>query len=361
VLRRVRTLIVSDLHLGNRSGNDVLRLADPRERLLTELDTIDRLVLLGDTVELMTRARARAMSRAEPVLREIGARIGGDREIVLVPGNHDLAFVHRWITERGSRLGLDDRVEPAVSRPLATVVEWLKPARVTVRYPGVWLREDVWATHGHYLDRHLVPESAFGLPRGRLRSARRIISASPWEYERHHRRRRRRARPGQRGRRRSGESLLARLAARPVATTLEATAELVRRATMPQLPVALMHLRLVPVTAAMIDAQMRHAAVPAVGLVARRLGVDADWLVFGHVHRSGPRDGDRWPDGGQSDSASGPRILNTGSWLYEPLLVDRAAPPHPYWPGGAVLLENESPPRAVGLLDDVPARLLVEP
>ena len=48
-----------------------------------------------------------------------------------------------------------------------------------------------------------------------------------------------------------------------------------------------------------------------------------------------------------------PRFANTGSWLYEPLLVHRARPPHPYWPGGAVLLEDGSDPRAIGLLSDV--------
>ena len=37
-----------------------------------------------------------------------------------------------------------------------------------VRYPGVWLSEGVWATHGHYLDRHLLPEAAFGIARGLL-------------------------------------------------------------------------------------------------------------------------------------------------------------------------------------------------
>ena len=36
-------------------------------------------------------------------------------------------------------------------------------------------------------------------------------------------------------------------------------------------------------------------------------------------------------------------MLNAGAWLYEPLLVDRASAPHPYWPGGAVLLEDGEP------------------
>ena len=50
-----------------------------------------------------------------------------------------------------------------------------------------------------------------------------------------------------------------------------------------------------------------------------------------------------------------PRILNTGSWVYEPLLVHNATAPHPYWPGGAVILEDNRAPRTVGLLDAVPA------
>ena len=31
---------------------------------------------------------------------------------------------------------------------------WFAPATVRARYPGVWLRDDVYATHGHYGDRH---------------------------------------------------------------------------------------------------------------------------------------------------------------------------------------------------------------
>ena len=45
----------------------------------------------------------------------------------------------------------------------------LAPAPVSVHYPGVWLSERVWATHGHYLDHHLRPESPVGFPRGRPR------------------------------------------------------------------------------------------------------------------------------------------------------------------------------------------------
>ena len=67
--RRVRTLVVSDLHLGGRLEHDVLRRPEPLQRLLDALRGIDRLVLLGDVVELMEARPEQAMAVAEPVLR----------------------------------------------------------------------------------------------------------------------------------------------------------------------------------------------------------------------------------------------------------------------------------------------------
>ena len=117
-----------------------------------------------------------------------------------------------------------------------------------------------------------------------------------------------------------------------------------------------MKARLAPVSAALLDVQMRHAAIPAIVRVADRLGIQADWIVFGHVHRRGPLEGEEW-----APQAGGVRVANPGSWLYEPLLLDRATPPHPYWPGGAVLIEPGRQPRTVGLLDDLgPAELQSE-
>ena len=94
------------------------------------------------------------------------------------------------------------------------------------------------------------------------------------------------------------------------------------------------------------------AGVPAMARVVERLGIEADVVVFGHVHRRGPLDGERWPE------ENGTRFINTGSWLYEPLLVDRVTPPHGYWPGGGVLIEPGRAPRSVGLLDDLAAEQL---
>jgi hypothetical protein len=35
------------------------------------------------------------------------------------------------------------------------------------------------------------------------------------------------------------------------------------------------------------------------------------------------------------------------------MLLDGVGPPHPYWPGGAVLVEDGAEPRALSLLDDL--------
>ena len=42
-------------------------------------------------------------------------------------------------------------------------------------------------------------------------------------------------------------------------------------------------------------------------------------------------------------------------------LLHRARPPHPYWPGGAVVVGDGGAPRAVGLLDHLDAAALHAP
>jgi hypothetical protein len=227
------------------------------------------------------------------------------------------------------------------------MVDWLAPARVTVRYPGVWLDDRVWATHGHYLDRHLLPESAFGITRGLLGRLPRD-GATPAEYDR------------------AGgpsvtrvEAVLTRSLPRPLAIALDDLAEVARRSTMPRIRRRVLRDRFAPVTARVLGEQMRRASLPALAHVVHRLGVDADHVVFGHVHRCGPLPGDdprRWRGPGGR-----PALTNTGAWTYEALLLHRAGPPHPYWPGGAVLIEDGQVPRAVGLLDHLDAAALHDP
>ena len=63
----------------------------------------------------------------------------------------------------------------------------MAPASVELSYPGVWLRDDVWATHGHYLDVHATLPTFERLAAGvmsRLVGAVPQPRATPDDYER---------------------------------------------------------------------------------------------------------------------------------------------------------------------------------
>jgi UDP-2,3-diacylglucosamine pyrophosphatase LpxH len=340
----VRTLVISDLHLGARLRPGVLDRPQPLELLLGALAGIDRLVLLGDVLEVPDGRYYDALDGAEPVLRALGSAIGAEREVIVVPGNHDLGLIRSWLRGAAAKLTPDTRVPLDATPALQRLAVALGPARVSVSYPGVWLGERVWATHGHYLDRHLLPESAYGIARGLLGRLPRA-GATVEDYER------------------AGGPSVTRIEAyllqhlpRRLAALVEDLAELLRASTMPLAPQRFLHPRMARLTAWALGAQMRRASIPAVAGVAHRLGLDADWVLFGHVHRLGPLPGDRVAD--WQGPAGAPRMANTGSWVYEPLLVHNARAPHPYWPGGAVLIEDGGEPRAVGLLDELPAEAL---
>ena len=224
---------------------------------------------------------------------------------------------------------------------LARVTSWLGPARRARQLPRRLAGEGVWATHGHYLDRHLLPEAAYGIARGLLGRIPRH-GATPADYEQ------------------AGGPSLTRLEAwltrwlpRPLAALVDDLAEFLRAATMPGIPRRLLSRRIAPLTATLLGAQMRRASIPALAQVVHRLEVDAEWVIFGHVHRCGPLAGDdprRW-----RGPRRRPQLANTGSWVHEPLLVHRASPPHPYWPGGAILLQDGHDPQPIGLLDQLVA------
>ena len=69
----VRTLVISDLHLGARLQNGVLTWPAPLRRLLAALEGVERLVLLGDSVELLEGAPAQAMETAGPCSKRSAA------------------------------------------------------------------------------------------------------------------------------------------------------------------------------------------------------------------------------------------------------------------------------------------------
>jgi Calcineurin-like phosphoesterase len=147
----LRTVIVSDLHVGSRQRRDLLRRPAVRERLLEAVAGADELVLLGDALELRDLPLARVLRLAQPLLSALGGALRGGR-IVLVPGNHD----HRLaapVLDSAAPLGLG-RQAPARGGAAGAVALALDHPDVVVSYPGFWIRPDVWATHGHYMDAH---------------------------------------------------------------------------------------------------------------------------------------------------------------------------------------------------------------
>ncbi|MEV9163428.1 hypothetical protein AB0127_27430, partial [Klebsiella pneumoniae] len=76
---------------------------------------------------------------------------------------------------------------------------------------------------------------------------------------------------------------------RPFLTLADDFAMLVRASTMPREPGRRpFGTHLSPLTSRVLGLQMRRASIPALARVVHRLAIDADWVVFGHVHRLGP-------------------------------------------------------------------------
>ncbi|MBA2516487.1 MAG: metallophosphoesterase family protein [Solirubrobacterales bacterium] len=340
----MRTLVVSDLHLGSALGRDVLRRPVALDALQAAVSGVDRLVLLGDVVELLEGRPRRAFDRAHHPLRVLGETLGRGREVLIVPGNHDHVLVRPFLRERraaGRALGIATRVPARSSAALEALVASLRPARVRVQYPGAWLGPGIYATHGHYVDRQLFPRARGVVARGPF-AVLPDRGATPDEYERT-----------------GGPSIdtLSSVVSQDLPDGLtegiDRAAGALRRATIAAVPLAAQFLRsqgLAPLTAGVLGMQFRRAALPAMSAVLQSLGIRARHVLFGHVHRTGPLADDdlaEWRPEGR-----GPRLHNSGSWVFEPLLLAGAEPPHPYWPGGAVLLEPGAAPRTLTLLDD---------
>ncbi len=309
----MNTLVISDLHLGQGGGVSVLTRPRPLAVLLEALDHHDRLVLLGDIVELLETHSAISFPVAEPVLRAIAERLGPSKKLILVPGNHDHGLLRNWARAQGEQLGREALVPVDASPLLAELVSWLAATRVEVHYPGLWLGDEVWATHGHYLNHFMRPVSSWGL---HSRSRPQLTTAAAFEY------------------------------------IISPPAPHMRDGLPPErwldrhIPTLL-----APLTSRALSHQMQRHALPALARCASALGVDARFLVFGHVHRPGPRDGDDlrlW-----SGSGGAPQVLNTGSWRYEPVVARGMGAAGQYWPGGAVTLGDDGIPRSARLLDDL--------
>ncbi len=375
-----RTLIVSDLHLGGLSGVDLLRRPQLRAALLDELEGIDRLVLLGDVLELRHGPPHEALLAARSFFEDVGRVLGRDRELVVTAGNHDHLMVCGWLDTRALRepapepLGLEQRIDPAEASPLLErIAQWASPARVTVTYPGVWVRPDVYAMHGHYLDRHLTVPTLERIGVGVMG---RLLERGPGEsmlgavdgYEavtapiyawRDAITRYERAGPvlnglatGRAWRALGGSNGGGHTARAGWGASRERGRQMLRSArssvrrnaikgAFPLMVGALNRAGLGPLSANISRAELRRAGLRAMGEVAARLDLGDAYVVFGHTHRAGP-----FPDDPESEwrGRSGARLVNSGSWVYDAIFLSPTPGESPYWPGTCVIVEDSGPP-----------------
>jgi hypothetical protein len=330
-------------------------------------------VLLGDLLELRQGPVREALAVAQGPLSELGATLaagGRGARVTIVPGNHDHRLLAPWLERRArdrapAPLHLEAAVDWRAGEPLARLAAWLAPrgsdVQLDVAYPGCWLREDVYALHGHYSDRHATvpmferlgagamarlagegaggPQSAedyeailgpmyawldaiaqTGGPRlGAGSTTGTSASASAWRTL---------AGGGRRG------GLRRRLLA----------------AAFPALVAALNRAGLGPLRTDLSSAGLRRARLAAVGEVLLRLKVQAPHVVFGHTHRAGPLPAD---DPAQWRTVTGSMLTNVGSWVHEAAFVGDDASASPYRPGFAAIVESDPahPPALTNLLD----------
>jgi UDP-2,3-diacylglucosamine pyrophosphatase LpxH len=357
----MRTAIVSDLHLGAASGEDVLRDPEVRRLLLEEIGDADRVVLLGDVVELRDLALGVALDSARPFFEELGEALGG-REVTIVPGNHDYRLAEplldRLSLAGASALGLEHHDESPGDGAGATIDGWLGSASLRISYPGLWLRDDVFLTHGHYMDAHL------SLPRAECLAVATLIRlsgqlpdpATAADYERvlrpiygfsfgvaQARARVGRPRPhpseaawkalaGENG---SDGGARKRLRAASVRNAFPAGIWAINRLLGSEF------------NADISAAEIFRAGVAAATELAARLGVDGAHVITGHSHRGGPNEDEAsWP------LPAGGHLHNTGSWVFATAFHNPGRPPSPYWPGTVTWVEDTGPPRRKQLLLD---------
>ena len=95
----MRTAVLSDLHLGASGGDDLVRHPEALDRLLAALDGAERVVFLGDMLELRERPLAPLLGEVRPVFEGLRETLA-DKRVTLVPGNHDHALAEPWLARR---------------------------------------------------------------------------------------------------------------------------------------------------------------------------------------------------------------------------------------------------------------------
>jgi hypothetical protein len=327
-------------------------------------------VLLGDVLELRHGPTRKVIDASRPFFEELGAALAG-RELIVVAGNHDHALIEPWLARRGETdepppLGLEQLLDPAQASPvLERIARWVSPAILRVAYPGLWLREDVYATHGHYLDCHLTVPTLERLSVGamsRLLGRPASAFASVDDYEavqapvfawRDAVARDAPTRSALNGAATvSAWRALGGGGARGVRWYKEPVRRLRSTAIAGAFPLAVAALNragLGPLRADVSTSELGRAGLRAMGEVAARLQLGDAYVVFGHTHRAGPLPGD---DQHEWRGRDGARLVNVGSWTYSSIFLTATPGESPYWPGVCALIDDHGPPLIRRLLQD---------
>ena len=326
-------------------------------------------MLLGDVLELRHGPLRDVLDVAVPALQKIAGALRAGTEVVIVAGNHDHHLFGPWLERRArggppdppDPLGLEAEVDWREDEPLGAIAAAFSRVAVRAAYPGVWLRSDVYAVHGHYADLHTtVPmlerlsagftaRVAGELPEGprRAEDYERVLAPTyAWIHAL--------AQYGGVSLRGSSQS--------PSTRAWEALSRSDGRRSMRGLAykmglraavAALGRGGIGPLRAEISGVALRDAGLAAFGEVVQRLGIDARHIIFGHTHRAGPLAGDE-PAGWLSPGGS--QLLNTGSWVLDESFLGERPHASPYRPGFAAIVEDEDAPRLVNVLDGVRPR-----
>ena len=360
----MRTAILSDLHLGSAHGEDLLRDAAIRRALLDEIGDADAVVLLGDAIETREVSLPKALEAARPFFVELGEAMAG-RGVPIVPGNHDHRLAEpllERLASAGESLGLEQHAAVG-EEPATRIAGWLGKAELRIAYPGVWVRDDVYATHGHYMDCHM------SLPRIECIAAAALIRAfgplpdpaGPGDYERF-------LRPVYGFSFGLAQAGLASSASRPSERAWRAISGRPRRGAVNRIALRAAVEGGIPAVVWAINRLLRSGFKPTLSTAAisrsgiegatelvRRLRLDAAHVITGHTHRAGPA-----PDDSPWELPGGGSLHNTGSWVFASAFHHPGTPPGPYWPGTVTWIEDEGAPRRVRLLDQHPREALRE-
>jgi calcineurin-like phosphoesterase family protein len=347
----MRTAIVSDLHLGSGFGEDLLRDAEIRGLLLDKLAGADRLVLLGDALELRELPLATVLCSARAFFEEVGEAMAG-RPVLLVPGNHDHRLAEPLLEKlalAGEPLGLEHHAGPE-GEAAERIATWLAPAELEFAYPGVWLSDDVYATHGHYMDCHMtLPRLECIAAAATMRTLRPLPEQpEPADYERI-------LRPVYGLTYGLAQGGVARRAARPseriwrsVASANGSAGPIRRAAIRAAIPAGIWginRLLRADFDPSLSTSSISNSCIAAATNLADRLQVGATHTITGHTHRGGPHEAEaEWL------LAGGGHLHNTGSWVFASAFHHPGTPPGPYWPGMVTWLDDEGPPRRERLL-----------